>query len=77
MEALSYIEKLTQEIFFEKNKHVSSVHLLQMIENNTFPVKHCYARAKILCDSDPSWFALVLGLLWYRQLDGCVFWECC
>ncbi len=55
---------------------MSSVHLLQMIENNTFPVNQCYARAKVLCDSDPSQFALVLGLLGYRQLDGHVFWEC-
>jgi hypothetical protein len=76
VEALPYIKKLTQENFFDKNKHVSSVHLLQMIENNTFPEKQCYTRAKILCDSDPSQFALVLGSLGYRQLDGCVFWEC-
>jgi len=76
VEALPYIEKLTQDNFFDKNKHVSSVHLLQMIENNTFPVKQCYARAKILRDSDPSRFALVLSSLGYRQLDGHVFWEC-
>ena len=47
-----------------------------MIENGTFPVNHCYARAKILRDSDPTRFALVLGSLGYRQLDGRVFWEC-
>ena len=76
VEVLPYIEKLTQENFFDKNKHVSSVQLLQMIENNTFPENQCYARAKLLCDSDPSRFALVLGSLGYRQLDGHVFWEC-
>jgi hypothetical protein len=76
VEALPYIEKLTREKFFDKNKHVSSVQFLQMIENSTFPVNHCYARAKILRDSDPTRFALVLGSLGYRQLDGRVFWEC-
>ena len=55
---------------------MSSVQFLQMIENSTFPVNHCYARAKILRDSDPTRFALVLGSLGYRQLDGRVFWEC-
>ena len=55
---------------------MSSVQLLEMIENNTFPVKQCYARAKLLRDSDPSRFALVLGSLGYRQIDGRVFWDC-
>ena len=76
VEALPYIEKLTRENFFDKNKHVSSVQLLQMMENNTFLVMQCYTRAKLLRDSDPSRFALVLGSLGYRQLDGRVFWEC-
>jgi hypothetical protein len=73
---LPYIEKLTRENFFDKNKHVSSLQFLQMIENSTFPVNQCYARAKLLRDSDPTRFALVLGSLGYRQLDGRVFWEC-
>lgn len=76
VEALPHIEKLTQEQFFDKNRHLSSTQLLKMLENNTFPINHCYARAKILRDSSPNRFALVLGSLGYRQSGGNVFWEC-
>lgn len=66
----------SQEQFFDNNPHTSNAQHLKMIENNTFPVNHCYARAKILCDSSPVHFALVIGSLGYKQSDGNVFWEC-
>lgn len=76
VKALPHIEKLTQEIFFDKNAHLSNAELLIMIENNTFPEGHAYARAKVLRDSRPDRYALVLGSLGYIQPDGRVFWEC-
>ena len=74
--AMPHIEQMTKVEFFDKNKHVSTEQFLFMIKNNTFPKDNCYPRAKLLRDSDPSRFALVLGSLGYRQADGRVFWEC-
>ena len=74
--AMPHIEHMTKVEFFDKNKHVSTEQFLFMIKNNTFPKDNCYPRAKLLRDSDPSRFALVLGSLGYRQTDGRVFWEC-
>jgi len=76
VKALPHIEKRSKDLFFDKNTHVSLEQFLSMIEDNTFPQSHCYPRAKILRDSDPSRFALVLGSLGYRQSDGRVYWEC-
>ena len=74
--AMPHIEQMTKVEFFDKNKHVSTEQLLFMIKNNTFPKDNCYPRAKLLRDSDPSRFALVLGSLGYRQAVWRVFWEC-
>ncbi len=74
--AMPHIEQMTKVEFFDKNKHVSTDQLLFMIKNNTFPKDNCYPCAKLLRDSDPSRFALVLGSLGYRQADGRVFWKC-
>ena len=74
--AMPHIEQMTKAEFFDKNKHVSTEQFLFMIKNNTFPKDNCYPRAKLLRDSEPSRFALVLGSLGYRQTDGRVFWEC-
>ncbi len=68
--ALPHIEQMTKDEFFDKNKHVSTEQYLFMIENNTLPKDNCYPRAKLLRDSDPSCFALVLGSLGYRQRMG-------
>ena len=69
-------EKLTKDEFFDKNKHVSTEQVLSMIKNNTFPQDNCYPYAKLLRDSDPMRYALVLGSLGYRQANRRVFWEC-
>jgi hypothetical protein len=74
--ALPHIEKWAKDKFFDKNKHVSTEKFLSMIKTNTFPEDNCYACKKLLHDSDPSQFALVLGSLGYTQADGRVFWEC-
>ena len=74
--AMPHIEHMTKVEFFDKNKHVSTEQFLFMIKNNTFPKDNCYPRAKLLRDSDPTRYALVLGSLGYRQANGRVFWEC-
>ena len=63
--AMPHIEKLTKDEFFDKNKHVSTEQFLFTIKNNTFPKDNYYPRAKLLHDSDPTRFALVLGSLGY------------
>ena len=75
VQALPHLEKWTKEQFFDKNPHVTTEQFLQAIKNNTFPSNNCYPRAKILRDSDPSKYALVLGSLGFRQSDGRVYWE--
>ena len=63
------------EIFFSKHTDVTNEEWLLKIRSNTFPTKHCYARAKILRDSNPKKYALVIGSLGYKQNDGSIFWE--
>ena len=60
----------------ENNESVlSKEELLKLIQSNKFPQNHCYARAKILRDSNPEKYALVIGSLGYKQSDGSIFWE--
>jgi hypothetical protein len=75
VQALHHLEKWTNEQFFDKYPHVSTEQFLHTVKNNTFPSNNCYAREKILRDSDPSKYALVLGSLSIRQSDGRVYWE--
>ena len=63
-------------VLWQEQTCILTEQLLFMIKNNTFPKDNCYPRAKLLRDSEPSRFALVLGSLGYRQTDGHVFWEC-
>ncbi len=74
-EALPHIDEFNEKIFFNKNPDISNEEWLLMIESNTFPLKACYARAKLLRDSNPKEYALVVGSLGYKQNDGSIFWE--
>jgi hypothetical protein len=73
--ALPHIDEYNSEIFFSKHTDVTNEEWLLKIRSNTFPTKHCYARAKILRDSNPKKYALVIGSLGYKQNDGSIFWE--
>ena len=74
-EALPHIDKLCQEKFFGLYPDTSSEQWIQMIHSNTFPKHNCTARAKILRDSQPEKYALVIGSLGYKQPNGTIFWE--
>ena len=75
VQALPHLDKWSKEQFFDKNPHMTREQFLHAIKNNTFPSDNCYPHAKILRDSDPSKYALVLGSLGFRQSDGRVYWE--
>ena len=49
--------------------------LLSIIHTPFFPPKNCYIRAKILYESDPENYSLVIGSLGFRQADGRIHWE--
>jgi hypothetical protein len=49
--------------------------LLAIINTPLFPPKHCYIRAKLLHESDPKKYSLVIGSLGFRQADGRIHWE--
>lgn len=49
--------------------------LLSIIETPLFPKKNCYVRAKLLYESDPKKYSLVIGSLGFRQTDGTIYWE--
>jgi len=74
-EALPHIDEFNKKIFFNKHPDVSNEEWLLKIQSNTFPIRSCYARAKILRDSNPKKYALVIGSLGYKQNDGSIFWE--
>ena len=74
-EALPHIDKLYQEKFLRLYPDTSSEKWIRMIHFNTFPKHNCTARAKILRDSQPEKYALVIGSLGYKQHDGTIFWE--
>ena len=74
-EALPHIDKLCQETFLGLYPDTSSEQWIQMIHSNTFPKHNCTARAKILRDSQPEKYALVIGSLGYKQPNGTIFWE--
>ena len=60
--------KIEYASFFNKNFHFASERFFFHIKKNTFLVSHCFAWAIILCDSDPSHFAL--GLQYHWPLDS-------
>lgn len=70
---LPYLETLF-DAFQQMHPKTKEQHLRD-IENNTFPQNNCYARAKILRDSNEKKYALVVGSLGYVQDDGRIFWE--
>ena len=74
-EALPEIDKLNDLAFFNKYPDIPMSMWLEMINKDEFPPQNCYARAKILRDSNPEKYALVIGSLGYRQRDGSIFWE--
>jgi hypothetical protein len=49
--------------------------LLSIIHTPFFPRKNCYICAKLLYESDPQEYSLVIGSLGFRQADGKVYWE--
>ena len=49
--------------------------LLSIIHTPVFPRKNCYIRAKLLYESDPQEYSLVIGSLGFRQADGNIYWE--
>jgi hypothetical protein len=49
--------------------------LLAIIHTPLFPRKNCYIRAKLLFESDPQKYSLVIGSLGFRQADGKIYWE--
>ena len=74
-EALPHFDKHCQEEFLDRHPDTSTEEWVQMIHSNTFPPRNCFGRAKILRDSQPEKYALVIGSLGYRQRDGTIFWE--
>ena len=50
--------------------------LFKAIENNTFPLQYCTARAFLLYSSNPSKYEVVIGAFGFVQPDGRTFWEC-
>ena len=74
-EALPYIEEHCKRDFFDACPKKSNEEWVHQIQSNTFPIRNCFARAKILRDSQPEKYALVVGSLGYKQCDGSIFWE--
>ena len=48
----------------------AKVALLSIINTPFFPSKNCYLRAKLLHESDPKKYSLVIGSLGFRQENG-------
>ena len=74
-EALPALDAMCDDVFFKLFPDVPRETWLEKIEKNEFPVQYCYPRAKILRDSNPEKYALVIGSLGYKQSDGSIFWE--
>ena len=53
----------------------AKVALLSIINTPLFPPKNCYVRAKLLHESDPKKYSLVIGSLGFRQANGRIHWE--
>ena len=53
----------------------AKVALMSIINTPLFPRKNCYIRAKLLHESDPKKYSLVIGSLGFRQTDGRIHWE--
>jgi len=49
--------------------------LAALIKTPYFPCKNCYIRAKLLHESNPRKYSLVIGSLGFRQADGRIHWE--
>ena len=49
--------------------------MLAAIKESRFPLKNCYIRAKLLYESDPKKYSLVIGSLGFKQKDGRIHWE--
>ena len=49
--------------------------MLAAIKESRFPLKNCYIRAKVLYESDPKKYSLVIGSLGFKQEDGRIHWE--
>ena len=63
------------EKFMKDNSHITKEVMLISIDNNKFPAAHCYIRAKLLHESNPEKYALIIGSLGFVQKDGTTFWE--
>ena len=61
--------------FFENNQHLTATKVFQFIDGNAFPTKYCYVRAKILHDSNPSKYSIVIGSIGYKKTDGSIWWK--
>ena len=68
-ESRIYIQKLI-------NEKGSVDEVFKAIENNTFPLQYCTARAFLLYSSNPSKYEVVIGAFGFVQPDGRTFWEC-
>ena len=67
------------EIIHEKwleSQALNQKQLLRLIHKNKFPKDHCYHRARVIRDSDPEEYALVIGSLGFIQDDGTTYWDC-
>jgi hypothetical protein len=49
--------------------------LLSIINTPLFPSKICYIHAKLLHESNPKKYSLVIGSLGFRRADGRIYWE--
>ena len=49
--------------------------LMKSIALNTFPEGNCYHRSRLICDSNPDKYTLIIGSLGYKQADGRIYWE--
>ena len=59
--------------FFKNNQHLTMTKVFQFIDVNAFPTKYCYVRAKILHDSNPSKYSIVIGSIGYKKTDGTIW----
>ena len=67
-ESPHYIEHLI-------NEKGSADNLLAAMEDDTFPLYHCLARAYFLHSRNPSRYEVVIGAFGFVQSDGRTFWE--
>ena len=73
MELFPWLERQHKE--FMQAQSLTKEDMLQRIHEGTFPIGCCYHRAKILRDSDPSSYGVVIGSLGFKQPDGRIWWE--